>query len=378
MKFLREERRKLETISQSEYERRSKIAIENQPIRKEVSLRDIEVVKDGVLSYKGSFIGLSENALKDLCKIVGLPMGFEKTFTKNFGENARKQLLSKLKVATAVNKNTPNVTLILNPSTRTIEAIHTSKNRLISHTAFLDTATSLIDRYNLDVNNFTTNFDGSLLINTSSPKNQFGVKGLKDEDFLGGITFTNDLKNGFSVSPFLYRMICINGMIGNGFEETLKLGGLEPKKSEDFFVQLNQLAERNFKPAGLDERIRVAMNTQASLYEMRDVHELLSVHSKEKPHTLEKWLPYVETNQAFIDAKIDPILFSDEQKKRARTGTSVWDMINGITHFATHDNGFKISDESRRIMQRKAGDLLTKKVYDMQNSVPSPFKLIGV
>lgn len=378
MNFLGKERRKFETISQGEFDRRSDLAIENQPIRKEVSLRDIEVVKDGVLSYQGSFIGLSENALKDLCKIVGLPMGFEKTFTKNFGENARKQLLSKLKIATSLNRNTPNVTLILNPQTRMVVAIQTSKHKLISHSAFLDTTSNLIDRYNLEVNNFTTNSDGSLLINTSSPKNQFGVKGLKDEDFLGGVTFTNDIKNGFSVSPFLYRMICINGMIGHGFEESLKLGGLEPKKSEDFFVQLNKLAERNFKPLSLEERIQVAMNTQASLHEMRDVHDLLTTYSGENPHTLERWLPYVSTTQAFIDAKINPVGFSDEQKKRARTGTTIWDMVNGITHFATHDNGIRISDESRRHMQKKAGDLLTKKVYDMQNTVPSPFKLFTV
>jgi len=372
MTYIRKERRSFETISQSEYDRKSDIALKNQPIRKEVPLSSIEVVKDGVLSYGGSLIGLSENALKDICKIVGFPLTFEKTFTKNFGEDARRQMLSKLKTATALNKSA-TVTLLLNPETKMVVAVHKTKHRLISHSAFLDTTTSLIDQYNLDVNNFTVNSDGSLIINASSPQNQFGIQGLKDEDFFGGITFSNEIQRGFEVSPFLHRILCGNGMIGGGFEETLRLGGLDPKMSEDFFVQLKQMGDRGFKPMGLESRIKTAIETPASLYEMRNAHESLTAYSGVDTGALEQWIPYATTNERFRGAKMDPLLYSDEQKKRAKTGTSIWDMINGMTHFASHDNGMRLSDESRRKLQKEAGLLLTKKVYDMQNTVPSPY-----
>jgi hypothetical protein len=58
--------------------------------------------------------------------------------------------------------------------------------------------------------------------------------------------------------------------------------------------------------------------------------------------------------------------------KGAKTGTSIWDLVNGITHFASHDNGFKIEDYDRRKLQLEASRLLTKN-YDMANFVKSPF-----
>jgi hypothetical protein len=64
---------------------------------------------------------------------------------------------------------------------------------------------------------------------------------------------------------------------------------------------------------------------------------------------------------------------SKERKKNAKTGTSVWEVINGLTHFATHDNGIRVDESSRRNIQVLAGQLLAKSSYDMQNMVASPF-----
>ncbi len=109
---------------------------------------------------------------------------------------------------------------------------------------------------------------------------------------------------------------------------------------------------------------------------MRNAHESLTAYSGVDTGALEQWIPYVTTNERFIGAKMDPLLYSDEQKKRAKTGTSIWDIINGMTHFASHDNGMRLKDESRRRLQKEAGLLLTKKVYDMQNY--RTFSLLGV
>jgi hypothetical protein len=87
---------------------------------------------------------------------------------------------------------------------------------------------------------------------------------------------------------------------------------------------------------------------------------------------LEAWVPLHNTRAKFHESRIDTISFSTAQKKGAKTGTSVWDLVNGITHFATHDNGFKIDDYDRRRLQVEASRMLTKD-FDMANFVPSPF-----
>jgi 3-deoxy-D-manno-octulosonic acid (KDO) 8-phosphate synthase len=70
---------------------------------------------------------------------------------------------------------------------------------------------------------------------------------------------------------------------------------------------------------------------------------------------------------------LDPLFLNDDQKKNAKTGTSVYELIQGITHFASHDNGFKVNDYDRRVLQVNAANLLTKKSFDMANQVLSPF-----
>lgn len=364
---------KYTTISQAEYDRMSDLAIKNQPIRKQVALKDVEVCSDSVLKYQGRFIGMSTQAFKDICKIVGLPVQFNNTFKENFGEKARQQLINRLKTASAGKGNT-SVSLVLSPETKTIIGARKESSDLISNKIFLDSTTSLIDRYGLEVNSFSTNSEGGVVINASSAKNHWGLKGLKDEDFFGGVTFTNSLRTGFEVSPYIHRLICANGMIGKSFEETMKLGSFDnPNKSSEFFAQLNQMAERGFRPHLFEEKVNKAIQTPASLAEMGEAYELIRGLSGADYKDLENWIPYQGTRKRFHDAGIDTIPMNPDQRKGAKTGTSIWDVINGITHFATHDNGFKIDDYDRRRMQVEAGKLLTKKTYDIHNLVPSPF-----
>ena len=61
-----------------------------------------------------------------------------------------------------------------------------------------------------------------------------------------------------------------------------------------------------------------------------------------------------------------------DKKKNAKTGTTVWDMVNGLTHFATHDSVFKVSEDDRRVIQKEAGKIMAG-TYDMENIILSPF-----
>ena len=88
--------------------------------------------------------------------------------------------------------------------------------------------------------------------------------------------------------------------------------------------------------------------------------------------TLQEWIPVKSTNQAFARIGVDTQILDAAKKKNAKTGTSVWDLINGVTHFATHDNGIQLTEYDRRRLQVVAGQMLTK-IPDMSNQVRTPF-----
>jgi hypothetical protein len=145
---------------------------------------------------------------------------------------------------------------------------------------------------------------------------------------------------------------------------------------ESFWTLLNDMATRSFRPTLFDEKVRLAMNTNASLWELQNAHDVLKRYSNAEHKELEAWIPLVTTKEAFHNARIDTFTMGKDQMKNARTGVSVYDVINGLTHFSSHDSGFKVADYDNRKIQYEAGALLAKKSFDMANQVRSPFEAI--
>jgi hypothetical protein len=123
---------------------------------------------------------------------------------------------------------------------------------------------------------------------------------------------------------------------------------------------MERLAKTGFKPSMFDEKVKLAIGTKASLFEMEAIHSAMREFSKTEYRELEAWVPLESTRAKYHLAGIDTVTMSKEQKKNAKTGTSVWDLLTGLTHFSTLDNGFAISDDSRRRLQVQAGGLLVK------------------
>ena len=65
-----------------------------------------------------------------------------------------------------------------------------------------------------------------------------------------------------------------------------------------------------------------------------------------------------------------------DQSRGAKTNQSVWSVVNGLTHFATHnqdlvDTNISASDETN--MMINAGNLFGKKSFDNENTMPDVF-----
>ena len=367
---------RFETLSQSVFDSRVNEAIAVSPLRKEVSLKEIEIVKSNVLRYQDRNIPMEDAAFKGLCKIIGLPTGFDKTFSEAFGDKARQSLVNRLKVAVQA-KGKTTVSLVINPDTKRVVSIQSDPKNLVSNQTFMDTTSRIVDKYGLEVNNFSIGNNGGVIVNASSPKNAWGLQGLTNEDHYGGVSFTNSPDAGFKVSPFMYRLICANGMIGTAFNESISLGQMDAKTMENFWTQLNDLATRSFRPVMFDEKVRLAMNTNASLWELQSAHDVLRKYSNAEHNELEAWVPLMTTKETFHNARIDTFTMGKDQMKNARTGVSVYDVLQGLSHFGSHDAGFKVTDYDNRRIQYEAGALLAKKNFDMANQVRSPFEAIS-
>ncbi len=368
---------KIITLSQSIFSDRAAESIAKQPLRRTVNLAEIELVDDEHINYKGSPLKITKQAFADMMKILKIPTAFISRFEEILAEKpeAKRAFINSIKnVISSKGTGGRTITLVLSQEDRSIIAVHKTDRNLISNASFMDVVGQVIDENSLSTVDFSVDGAGRTVVNTINTKAEFNVGGHKDEYFHGGVSFSNDPKNGFIVSPYVNRLVCANGMIGKSFEETYKLTSTDAATTQKFFGDLAILAKKGFKPEKFVTRVEEAMSLKASLSEMYEVRNAIKkVIPKASALDIEAWIPIKATEAAFMRINVDPKLLRAGQLKNAKTGTTVWDLVNGLTEFSTHHNGYEMSDYDRRVLQVTAGRLLTND-HDMMNVVRSPFK----
>jgi hypothetical protein len=370
------------TLSQTIFSERAALAIQKQPLRRTVNLAELEIIDDEKIAFKGAPIKITKSAFKDLMNILKIPTAFIQRFGEIMEEKpeAKRSFINSIKnILGSRGTGGKTVTLVLSQETKEIVAVHKTERNLISNANFMDVVSQTIDSNSLDVVDFTVNPDGNVVVNALNTKAQFGIGNpndnplYKDEFFQGGVSFANDPKNGFIISPYVNRLVCANGSVHRGFQETYKLTSTDSETLQKFFSDLSNLAKKGFKPETFVARVEESMNLKASLSELYSAKRYIKQAVKDiKPEELEHWIPLRANESAYNRIGIETHLLRSGQLKNAKSNITVWELINGMTHFATHSNGFEISEYDRRGLQIQAGKLLTDE-HDMSNFVRTPW-----
>lgn len=361
------------TLSSELIEHKQKETLDAQSLRKIVPFREINIVNEKTLEYKGHNLNMTKDAFKDLLRILGMSQNFSNRFEKLFNAEAKAQFINRMKDAMTSNRGSlNNVTLVLNPISKSVVGISKKESVGISNSQFVQMTDNIINEQGLDVTNWSTDpKTGIITVNTFNPKANFEIGGLTDEVFTGGVTFKNTPTAGMQVLPYVNRMWCANGLTTSVSEESHILYSLDKDNMEKFHSNLNELRKNNYAPVGFGDRVRAANGTRASLHEMKQAYNKIYDHVGDRA---ERWVPFNENL-----AKYEAAGFTDmnaDQTKGAKTNQSVWSVVNGLTHFATHnqdlvDTNISASDETNMMIQ--AGNLFGKKSFDNENTMPDLF-----
>ena len=363
----------IQTLSSSLIEQRKVATLEAQNLRKVVPFRDINLIDGESIEYNGQKINLTKNAFKNLLGLLGMSNQFAQKFETLFTKEAKSQFINTMKNAMASNSGKlSEVTLVLNPISKSVVAITKKDQFGISNQQFMGVAENIIDNHGMDVTNWSVDpGTGIVTINAFNPNANFAVQGLSNEVFTGGVTFQNSPKDGFQVLPYINRQWCTNGLTTAMAQEAYTLNSLDQGSMEKFFENMNELRKNNFAPTGFADRVRAAHNTPASLNELQFAHNLIEPFAGERA---DNWIPLAENMNMFYKAGFESL--NGNQMKHAKSNTSVWDVINGVTHFATHGAGIidtNMQDYDASNLMVKSGNLFGKKSFDHENTMPDLF-----
>tara|TARA_R110000803_G_scaffold121644_1_gene189753 strand:- start:1034 stop:2191 length:1158 start_codon:yes stop_codon:yes gene_type:complete len=354
------------TLSQSAFDVKKAEAINNQLMRKEITLSEFNVVDNNHIDIDGVKIEVTDKAFGKLLGRLRIPKAFAKRFSDGFGNDGLRQLITMMKSAKS-NRNEQTVTLLVDPSTRKITDILPAGYASISQENFVDFASRYIDQYGLGVTHMGSDLYGGTQINCVSPQGMFNVPGMTNEVFNTGVTFRNTPTRGLEVSPYLERLICANGMTSTAFAENYGLHNLNDKNINEFNEHMIRMASTNFQPVGLADNIKKANNTDASLAEIqRAASSILSLDKTIDYNYIQKYIPVDRAMKAYSDLGADPNTFTKAQMKNAKSGMSVWDVVNGMTNFASNDSKYTINEGKMGNLMVTAGNILCKKQYDTE------------
>ena len=358
--------KEITTLSPTAFAARKAEAVRNEVMRKEISLSEFNVIDNTHIEVDGVKIELTPFAFKRLLGRLRIPTAFAKRFSDGFGTDGLQQLVQMMKTMKS-SKNDQTVTLLVDPRNKVITNILPAGYASISNEAFVDFAEGYINQYGLEVKDFGSDPNGGATINCVSPNSVFSVPGMSDEIFNTGVTFRNTPTRGLEVSPYLNRLVCSNGMSSTAFSETYGLHELTDKSISEFNEHMITMASTGFQPVGLADKIKAANETDASIAEVqRAMSAMLSTDKKIDFEYMQRYLPINRVMKAYSDIGAEPSTFTNKQLQNAKSGLSIWEVVNGITNFASNDEKYNIDDHKTGNLMVSAGNLLMKKNFDTE------------
>jgi len=358
--------KELTTLSSTVFEQKKAEAIRNEVMRKELSLSEFNVIDNTHIEIDGVKIELTPFAFKRLLGRLRIPTAFAKRFSEGFGADGLKQLVSMMKTMKS-SKNDQTVTLLVDPRAKKITNILPAGYASISNEAFVDFAEGYINQYGLEVTDFGSDPDGGATINCVSPEAVFTVPGMSDEVFNTGVTFRNTPTRGLEVSPYLNRLVCSNGMTSTAFSETYSLHELSDKAINEFNEHMITMASTGFQPVGLADKIKLANETDASIAEVqRAMSTILSADKTIDFDYAQRYVPINRVMKAYSDIGAESSTFTTKQLQNAKSGLSIWEVVNGMTNFASNDQRYALNDHKSGNIMVTAGNLLMKKQFDTE------------
>ena len=358
--------KELTTLSPTAFQARKAEAVRNEVMRKEISLSEFNVIDNTHIEVDGVKIELTPFAFKRLLGRLRIPTAFAKRFSDGFGTDGLQQLVQMMKTMKS-SKNDQTVTLLVDPRNKVITNILPAGYASISNEAFVDFAEGYINQYGLEVKDFGSDPTGGATINCVSPNSVFSVPGMSDEVFNTGVTFRNTPTRGLEVSPYLNRLVCSNGMSSTAFSETYSLHELSDKAINEFNEHMITMASTGFQPVGLADKIKAANETDASIAEVqRAMSAILSTDKTIDYDYAQRYLPINRVMKAYSDVGAEPSTFTTKQLQNAKSGLSVWEVVNGMTNFASNDERYALNDHKTGNLMVTAGNLLMKKNFDTE------------
>ena len=346
-----------------DYDAIKKEALANSPMVASYPLSVFELGRNKTIKMNGQIIPVNNRAyFAFLKRVLKVDPKFVSRFKKVTDEKTEIAMLSVLKSGMAQHKDL-KVHVLANPHEKEITNFSAGKHSFRTNSELLTIFENVMNKYpSLEVRDFHMTTDGTLNIASRSNEEVFGK--LQNEVFRGGLTFRNSYSEGSLISHNAFRLVCLNGMFG--FNDLPLHVGSDEKALIDFFTKLDSLNENNWMEGNFWDKMENAMHTNASVSELIQAKNTMLNNSFLEEEDLRLYLPEFHDTRKFLHSKnVIMDTLETAKLKNCPTNVKMWDLINRVTDFGSHDYGYEQDFDAIQ----KAGGRLLSKPFDTNNLV---------
>jgi hypothetical protein len=219
-----------------------------------------------------------------------------------------------------------------------------------------------INKYNLQVSDFTTDKLGNFIIKTFPSFDKLSINDdafiYGDECFYKNIIFMSDL-NSYKVIPSTVRVKCLNQLTSADLHDGISFEDISTESLKKLNSNLDTLKKNDFVSKNFIRQVKRAYTTPASYNEYLRVIENIKHNSNIDNSNLDYYFDYTENTKKihnFCDK--ESIELCQSINCKIPTNKTVWELINGATYFASNSKQDEINDGQRLVISNSCGNFI--------------------
>lgn len=338
------------------------LAIKSQPLIVDMPLSKFDLGMNQTLKIDGKIMPVTDKAYEMfLNDILGVDPEFVTRFKEATDQKVQLSMLQVLKNG-LVRMGNQSVNMVANKDKRLIVGFNPANRRHLTNEVFISLVEMILNKYpHLLIRRFDVDENGGMQILTNTERMVTFNEISEQERFLGGLTFMNDAENGSSFGFNLLRIICENGMLHDVENFSKFKIGQDPKSIDNMLNAIEKKNQTDFVSGYLKDKINKANNVEASVRELEFARKFILDNSTLKPGNIDSFLPITSVQQDLAKKGIEYANLDKLQSAMCPTGLKLWDVVNVVTDFGSHDYGFNANSHA---IQKQAGGLFFRKKFD--------------
>ncbi|NPA37958.1 MAG: hypothetical protein GXO47_14040 [Chlorobi bacterium] len=323
-------------------------ALEKEPVFKRVNISKVHIIDNNTIDLNGKIFNAEFDFITQLADEIGISPASIYQLGRNLNATEVNLILNK-SFNNYFKRNPPILGNVIGDREKA-NLFRFSKSEIITYKTIFEALDNIYKNYS-DTEFNISRGDISLLLKEDKA---IDIKGLPEETFIPNIGMRYIYGEAFGLTKVMNRLSCTNQIRMNVFNRNnKKLSTIN--SSMTILKSLKQLNDNRFNLKYADKVAKVK-KANASLHEYESVIRMVKKYMGRNKSALDTLF---RKNEVELALSTNNKLNEETDKRRISTPLNYWEMVNGVTDFASH-NYVMLKYDERELLQTKAFELLER------------------